>query len=407
MSTPQNSGTPNAGSPAGHEFRMSRPVALADLTDDLLWPRLLRVPAMSLRPASITLAFFGLLVAGLLGELTRIWKPANSVTLTTNIAEESERAVRSFFTHLIDGLMTADPTQLRAAFGVLSGPPRAAWDMFGWGSLLALPMFGVLLIAGGAISRIGACLFAHGVRLSWVDALGFALRRWSSLFFAFAGPLLLVLFVYGVIALGGWALFTLEWTRPIGALLFPGALLGAALAIAILLLTVLGAPLLVPAVACEGSDAIEAMQRAFAYVPARPLRYAIYLGVLGAVGLLAVAFAFAVCAGTTSFASDAATAWVKQPPHALAERSVSEGGTAEWFLHLWLGLPLMIAASYAMSVLFTGCTVVYLLIRKLVDGQSTTDIWVPGLIPGTVAPSDPAAGAGPANPEVSRAITPE
>jgi len=381
---------------------MSRPIALADLTEDLLWPKLLRVPALALRPASITIGFFGLLIASLVGDLSKLWRPANSLSVGTLLSDELERGASGFWRDLMRGIQTADGTALQSAFGWIVRIPRMLWEEFSWGSLIAIASVAVLLIAGGAISRIAACDFAHGVRISWVEALGFAIRRWVSLVFCFAGPLLIVAIVYAVLAAAGWTLFSIGWMQFIGATLFVLALLGATLAVALIVLTVLGAPLMIPAIACEGADAIEAMQRAYAYVPARPIRYALYVLLTLAVGMLAIAVAVAVASGITSFAMVAAGAWVKEPPRLLMYPLTPPANATEWLLKLWIGLPLAIAGAYAFSVLFTGCTVIYLVLRRVVDGQTMTDIWVPGVVPGTALPTDTSAGANPADASVSR-----
>lgn len=382
--------------------RMSRPIALADLTEDLLWPKLLRVPALALRPASITIGFFGLLIASLVGDLSKLWRPANSLSVGTLLSDELERSASGFWRDLMRGIQTADGTALQSAFAWIIRIPRLLWEEFSWGSLVAILSLVVMLIAGGAIARIAACDFAQGVRISWVEALGFALRRWVSLLFCFAGPLLVVALIYGVLAAAGWALFSIAWIQFIGALLFVFALLASTLAIALIVLTILGAPLMVPAIACEGADAIEAMQRAYAYVPARPIRYALYALITLAVGMLAIAVAVAVASGITSFAMAATSAWVKEPPRLLLYPLTPAANPTEQVFKLWIGLPLAIAAAYAFSVLFTGCTVIYLILRRVVDGQTITDIWVPGVVPGTAMPTDTSAGANPADASVSR-----
>ena len=382
--------------------RMSRPVALADLTEDLLWPKLLRVPALALRPASITIGFFGLLAASLIGDVTKLWQPSRDPSLGTILSDELERGASGFWREGMRGLQNADGTAWQNAFEAVVRIPRVLWEYFSWGSLIGIVSIAVLLIAGGAIARIAACDFAHGVRISWVEALGFSLKRWHSLVLCFAGPLLIAAIVWTVIACAGWALFSLAWTQIIGAVLFVFALLGATLAVALIVLTVLGAPLLVPAVACEDADAIEAMQRAFAYVPARPLRYALYVVLTVMVGMLAVAAAIAVASGVTSFAVAAASAWAKLPPHLFSDPQAVPSGPTEWFLRLWIGLPLMIAAAYAFSVIFSGCTIVYLLLRRVVDGQAISDIWVPGVVPGTALSANPADGASPVDTSGSR-----
>lgn len=402
MKTPNSDPSSPPMQAAHPQPRMSRPISLADLTEDLLWPRLLRIPALALRPASITLGFFGLLLASLIGELSRVWRPANSLSVGTLLDDELERGASGFWREFVRGIQTADGSAFHEAFAAIVRIPRALWDEFSWGSLIGIVALAILLIAGGAIARIAACDFAHGVRISWVEALGFALKRWASLIFCFAGPLLAATVVYAAIAAGGFAFFSSTWTDEIGAVLFALALLGATLAVALLVLTLLGAPLLVPAVACEGADAIEAMQRAFAYVPARPLRYGLYALLSFFVGMLAIAVAVAVATGVTTFALSAAGAWAKAPPRPLLEPLSTPHGFTEQVLRLWIGLPVAIAGAYAFSIVFTGCTVIYLLLRRVVDGQAITDIWVPGVLPGTAIPTDSGAGVSPVDASVSR-----
>lgn len=384
-------------------LRMSRPVSLSDLTEDLLWPKLLLVPGMALRPASVTIGFFALLIVGLVGDFSRFWKTSDVLPLSSLLLAQFKRATSAFGSGLWDGIMSADADRLREAFSTLLRTPQILWYAHPWTSLLAIPMIGILLIAAGAICRIAACEFAHSIRISWVEALGFALKRWFSLTSCILGPIMLILIVVFFISGGGWALFSLNWTQPIGALLYPLALIAAVIGVALFVLTILGAPLMIPAVACEGADGIEAMQRAFAYVPAKPIRYAIYVILLLAVGLVAVAVATAICSGINSFAANAAVAWVKQNPPGLDGRATVDGGFTSFMLRLWISVPLLVAAAYAMSVIFTSCTVLYLLLRKVIDGQAVADIWVPGLIPGTAAPTDGKLGANPVDPSVSQA----
>ncbi|MBS0189655.1 MAG: hypothetical protein JSR52_00760 [Planctomycetes bacterium] len=370
---------------------MSRPVALADLAEDLLWPRLLLIPTIALRPASITIGFFALLLAGLIGDLTRLWQSPEVLPMSSLVWAQLSRAVPGFFSLLWQGIVSADPDRIRDAFSMLGRIPQILWYAHKWGTLLAIPMATVLLIAGGAISRIAACDFAHGVRLPWVDALGFAVKRWHSLILCFLGPVLLALLAYSFIAAGGWALFSMNWTQWAGAILFPVALVAAAFAVALLTLTTLGAPLMVPAVACENADAIEAMQRAFAYVPARPIRSFWYAVVALATGCVATAVAVALCVAVAKFAESASVAWIKQPPPGLGGNN--ETGFTSFVLRLWIGVPLLIGAAYGMSLIFSGCTVFYLLLRRVIDGQAISDIWMPGMARGTLAPLEEPSGS--------------
>jgi hypothetical protein len=128
-------------------------------------------------------------------------------------------------------------------------------------------------------------------------------------------------------------------------------------------------------------------------VPSRPLRYALYVGITTAAGWVAVTLATALSLGLSRF-NAAAIGWlVKDAPIGIADAAAQAEGFTGYVLKLWVNLPLMIATAYAMSVAFTGFTMVYLLLRRVVDGQHLSDIWMPGLLPGTVASRDDKAAA--------------
>lgn len=369
-------------------LRLSRPVALADLTEDLLWPRLLKAPRLALRPASIGIALFALLCADLIGSIPGWFRQSNQLSLGFLMSDELVRGVRTLAGEASTGLMAGDAARVVEAFVPLASLPRTMWLEFSWGVLLAIPMAIVLLIGAGAISRVAACEIAHGLRLSWVDALGFGLRKWRSLFLAIAGPALMAGLIFLGIGVFGWLFFSTSWTPWIGALLFPIVLVAGLLGALLVALTIVGMPLMVPAIACEGGDAIEGTQRAYAYVPSRPLRYVLYLSILGMAGWIAVTIATALAIGINRF-NAAAISWMSgDTPGVINSAAATGTGFTHGALKLWVNLPLVLAAAYAMSVVFTGLTMVYLLLRRVVDGQQLSDIWMPGLLPGTVASRD-------------------
>jgi hypothetical protein len=370
-------------------LRFSRPVALADLTEDLLWPKILKAPRLALRPASIGIALFALLATDLIGEISWFWRGSNQLRVGSLVSDEFLGGVRILLSQLRDGLLTGDPDRVVNGFVWLAALPKSLWQEFSWGVLLIIPMIAVLLIGGGAICRVAACEVAHGIRLSWVDALGFGLRKWRSLLLSILGPALLAGIIFAGIGVFGWLFFTYGFTQPVGALLYPVILLAGLLGAILVALTIVGAPLMAPAIACEGGDAIEGIQRAYAYVPSRPLRYALYLGVLTATGWVAVTLAMALGIGITRF-NAAAIGWLAgDAPSVIADPAARSEGFTHYVLRLWVSLPTMLATAYAMSVVFTGLTIVYLLLRRVVDGQNLSDIWMPGLLPGTVATREP------------------
>jgi hypothetical protein len=46
-----------------------------------------------------------------------------------------------------------------------------------------------------------------------------------------------------------------------------------------------------------------------------------------------------------------------------------------------------LVVAYVVSYLFAAATIIYLLMRRASDGQATNEIWEPGMIPGTSAPT--------------------
>lgn len=381
-------------------LRFSRPVALADLTDDLLWPKILKAPRLALRPASIGIAFFALFAADLLNLVSQPFRRDNQLALSAVASDEFVGAVRVLYARLRDGLLAGEPDRVVNGFVWLAALPRNLWQEFSWSVLLVLPMIAVLLIGGGSICRVAACEVAHGIRLSWVEALGFGLRKWRSLLLSILGPALLAGIIFAAIGIFGWLFFTYGFTQPVGALLYPIILVAGLLGVILVALTIVGAPLMAPAIACEGGDAIEGIQRAYAYVPSRPLRYVLYLGVLTAAGWIAVTLAMALGVGITRFNAAAINWLAGDAPSVIADPAAPSVGFTSYVLKLWVSLPTMLATAYAMSVVFTGLTIVYLLLRRVVDGQHLSDIWMPGLLPGTVATPEPRTAPDPSDENV-------
>lgn len=375
-------------------LRLSRPVALADLTEDLLWPLLLKTPRLALRPASIGIALFALLSADLIGLLANFFRKENQLGLGALMSDELLRGARTLVSEASAGLLAVDAARVAEAFVPLATLPRTMWQEFSWGVLVAIPMAIVLLIGAGAIARVAACEIAHGLRLSWVDALGFGLRKWRSLFLAIAGPALISGILFLGIGVFGWLFFSLSWTPWLGAILFPMVLVAGLVGTILVTLTIVGMPLMIPAIACEGGDAIEGVQRAYAYVPSRPLRYALYLLILIGAGWIAVTLATALAIGLNRFNAAAITWMSSDTPGVISSAAATGTGFTHGALKFWVNLPLVLATAYAMSVVFTGLTMVYLLLRRVVDGQHLSDIWMPGLLPGTVASRQADAGPG-------------
>jgi hypothetical protein len=165
--------------------------------------------------------------------------------------------------------------------------------------------------------------------------------------------------------------------------------------------------LLIPAVAVENAGPGDALQRALAYLLGRPLHFAGYT-LLALAGLAAGYIVVALVAVTTLNITAATTAAF--PPNSAI---TSAGGfdifdlaptqadvhpalhsdAAGFLVSLWQTLIVAAVIGYVFSYAFTSSTIIYLLMRRVVDGQDPADVWQPGMIPGTFAPAP--AGPGP------------
>jgi uncharacterized membrane protein YesL len=182
--------------------------------------------------------------------------------------------------------------------------------------------------------------------------------------------------------------------------LFWGVFLALGVAAAgIMLAMALGHLMLVPAVVCEGADAIDAVQHSFGMVLSRPLRLLVYLAILAfqgallglAVGIIAVlAIAFArLCAG----------AWVDEAHRVIlhgAGVAASDEGLASaprsWkagagLVRITTAIFIVIAAAVMVSYLWCAATALFLVMRRVCDGQEISELWSPGMVEGTTSPS--------------------
>lgn len=358
----------------------TRPMTLADLTDDLLWPRLFRSAPLALRPERLGIAIFVLILIGLLGR---------ALGAVTGGKIESHPTVGETLGGIVDSLRSFQPVGALLGFFelILGVPGTVIRDHPWWAALFAVPVALVLAVGGGAISRMAACEFAHSVMISWPKGLGFAISRWISLTMALLAPLLLAAFLVGALTIGGWLLLNWPFVNVVGALLYPLFLIVALLAVLLLVGYVLGHTMLVPAMACEGTDAIDAVQRSYAYVVGRPLRLIVYTLVLALLLAVMTAVLGSIAAWVVSLSQGAATALADNAPALFPDGVPREGswGLARRIIEFWVGIPALLVAAFVLSFVFSGSTVLYLLMRQLNDGQDPSEIWMPGMVGGTMA----------------------
>lgn len=266
--------------------------------------------------------------------------------------------------------------------------PVESWSVTPWFTVFfALLCFGVLGVGGGLLCRLQAGdVGDRGWSTS--QAWSFISPRARSLFFAPVVAGLLGL-VFWVIALLIGVLGAVPLVNIAGGVLFGIALAASFLAVICWLILAVGGALFAPAIACDGCDAIEAVQRSGAYIFARPLHFLAY-GLLASVIFLAsfVAIDFMACttwsAATHAFAIAAGSAmghsagtliFLEPFTHPNQLPLGWTDATTGAMLEIWRTILSLLIGACALSVWFGVATRWYLLLRRQSDGQRVDDLW--------------------------------
>jgi hypothetical protein len=134
---------------------------------------------------------------------------------------------------------------------------------------------------------------------------------------------------------------------------------------------------MVPAIAAEGTDALDAIQRIMAYVRAGFTRLILYWAI-------ALATIFIVANFANTFASLVSLAAIAATSHlvTLPQGPTSSSTLTNTILDFWQSIIIMLAKGYILSVAVCAFTLVYLAIRRWVDGQDVGEIWIDSAGPG-------------------------
>ncbi len=374
--------TASSDFPLGRE---PRPGLLSQISAELLWPKLLRSVGLAMRPERL---FIGAVVLLTIAAILRIpaWWAGQAWEDTVNRLFQPGGADGGF-----------DLVSVVAPFIGFLDACWSLWEISWWTSLIVLPL--VLLawgVGGCAICRIAAADVAHGTLVPWGEGARFAWQRKGSVLFALLAPLVLGVLIWFGLAAAGWVLFSVAWVNVLGGALYVFFILAAILAVVVLTAYAVGFPLIVPAVAVEGADGIDALARAYPYVFGKPLRYAAYVIILVLLGHVAVTVANWGAGAVLSFSREAATMWTGDSADrimaAASADTIPEGApftsserAAARIIRLWQRLVEVVVGAFVISYFFCGSTVLYLIMRRVCDGQDVGEIWMPGMIEGTMA----------------------
>lgn len=255
-------------------------------------------------------AFMGILLTLLLvGLLTFVWHQYLVTNPTAEAGKGFHPVPQSFTPHAVLNWF-----KLRWSG---SGATQGIYDMtpVNWGAYTVIALiifFAIWSYFGGAIARSAAYEIAkEGERVETSKALQYAGRKFWSFFGA---PLICVLgflFFYLVTYVVGAILWVLDFAyvgAPLASLFLPLAVLAGFIMALIVVGTLAGFPLFLPAVAAEGTDAFDAFSRGFSYIYSKPWHYLWYQVVAGGYGYVCVAFVILFAVFMTSLGLHAGAA---------------------------------------------------------------------------------------------------
>jgi len=255
--------------------------------------------------------------------------------------------------------------------------------------------FLVVCFAGGAICRCAALEFSGNEKPDMLEACRFSLEKIKSLLAAPLIPLMLTALFALLIVLAGFVA-NIPW---LGELLIApslGLILPAGLAVTLLaVVSIVGAGLLFPAIAYEGTTGLDAIGRAFSYILGKPLWTSFYLFVAAVLGtafymfirllLFAVLWVTYALLAVGVFNNPAGPdklqrIWARPGIFNLLS---SPAGPANWSEYLaaaiiniimlfFVALVLALVISFACSVM----TVIYALLRRKIDNVHLNQVFV-------------------------------
>ncbi len=360
------------------------PVTLDELTAGLVWPLLLRTPVLALQPPRILIGMLGMLALWGVGSILD-W--ALSFANIEGVGSPLVWRLRDGWFDASEQFIALDPALALqslgdATFGHIMGLLEFRPLTAGLAVLLLAP---ILAIATGAIARSVALDVAVGTNLGVRESLAFGFRWWRALLGSLMIPLVIVAIGVGGLKVFGWLLLGLPGINVVGSLLY-GVFLAVGLAVYVLLLGfMIGQSLLPPAVAVEGTDSVDAVQRIYAYLLGRPGRSLLYLALAAAQGLIALGLAAWILNGAADLTAGMAGSFLP----AERSRALFEPGMQTSFagsvISFWQLVVSLVLSGVLISWHATAGTLVYLLLRRVCDEQDLREVWMPGVIPGTRA----------------------
>jgi hypothetical protein len=299
---------------------------------------------------------------------------------------------------------------------------------------------------GGAITRIAVVQVARQEKIGLMEAMRFSARKYLSYVSAPLFPLVLVGVLLVLMVIFGY----LQMIPIFGDIIMAGLLWGlmvlVGLAMAVVLIGLVGWPLMAATISAEGTDAWEAVSRSYSYVYQAPWHYIWYSLVALAYGVVIVFFIGLMGSLTVylskwgvsqtpgiNYANRNPTYLFVYAPESFGWRRVllqdeslhlidAEGQIDEhalgaykdsfkWYNYpaavlvsiVWVGIIFMLVLGFAYSYFWSASSIIYLLMRRKVDDAEIDEVYLEEedeagyagpLAPKPAAAPEPAAGAG-------------
>ncbi|HHT9158657.1 MAG: hypothetical protein A3G70_03795 [Planctomycetes bacterium RIFCSPLOWO2_12_FULL_39_13] len=272
--------------------------------------------------------------------------------------------------------------------------------------VFAVVGFGLLAIwslVGGAITRIAALDYARDESVQLVDALKFARKKFWSYFWSPLVPVIGVIFFALCNVIGGLIGRIPVLGEITVALGFPLALISGLLIVFVGVIGALGLCFMFPTISAEGSDAFDAMSRAYSYVISRPKQFILYCIINTSYGLLCLALVAFVAwlmiklsfctvglgmgqkfSAVQSFISQKSTiACLGFCTEHLPEAKTTTVCLDHWSLKFLAGMLIIYVTliklavwSFVITYWLSAKTIIYFLLRKEIDSTDVTDVYI-------------------------------
>ena len=310
--------------------------------------------------------------------------------------EQSAKFVSSAWTSIVDGGLNLDAVQMwQGVVAIVWDLPQLLWNGgYHWFiSLYGFLLVYVLCIGGGAIARMQLCWQSSSHRLTVSEAIDYSLERWRELIAAVCGPAMFVAALTIALMLMGLVLLNIPWLNIIGGILYGVSLLMGFVVAIVAVGYAACFPMFIPAVVCENSSGGEAIQRSFAYLFSKTMHYFGYLMVLIislVLGYLVVRLIAnltlditATLVGASTFNNSLHGAGSFQTETVPLVGMAWYESSASVLIRMWETVVHDLMIGWVLSGFFSTSAMLYVLMRKVCDGQDTRDLWSHGMIQGT------------------------